>query len=111
MESNMETTIRADGQITTLINIFTVEPKNQYELVGLLKECTESVISKSSGWISTNFLNSKDGQRGVIYSQWRSAKDIESFRQNPQMVPFIQRVAALAKFEAVECDVCYALHA
>jgi quinol monooxygenase YgiN len=107
----METTIRVDGETTTLINIFTVEPKNQYELVGLLKECTETLISKSAGWISTNFLNSEDGQRVIVYSQWRSAKDIEAFRQNPQMAPFIQRVTALAKFEAIECDVCGVLHA
>jgi quinol monooxygenase YgiN len=107
----MEATIRVDSETTTLINIFTVDPKKQYELVGLLKDCTETLISKSDGWISTNLLNSKDGQRVIVYSQWRSAKDIESFRQNPEMVPFIQRVAAVAKFEAIECDVCYVLHA
>jgi quinol monooxygenase YgiN len=107
----METTIRVDSETTTLINIFTVEPKKQYELVGLLKDFTETLISKSEGWISTNFLNSKDGRRVIVYSQWRNAKDIEAFRQNPDMLPFVQRVAALSKFEAIECDVCYVLHA
>jgi RNA polymerase sigma factor (sigma-70 family) len=101
----METTIRADGETTTLINVFTVEPKNQYELVRILKECTEVLISKSEGWISTSFLNSKDGQRVILHSQWQTANDIESFRQNPRMVPFVQRGAALAKHEAIECEV------
>jgi quinol monooxygenase YgiN len=106
----METIVRVDGEITTLINDFTVEPEDQHKLVELLKQCTETLISKSSGWISTNILDSKDGHRVIVYSQWRSSKDIQSFRQNPEMAPFVQRVAALAKFEAIECDVRYALH-
>ncbi len=106
----MATTISADGTVTTLINVFTIEPENQHKLVELLKECTEMLVSKLDGWISTAILNSKDSQRVIVYSQWRSSKDIESFRQNPNMAPFLQRVAALAKFEAIECGVCYALH-
>jgi heme-degrading monooxygenase HmoA len=106
----METTIRVADEITTLINVFTVEPENQHRLVELLKECTETLISKLHGWVSTSFLNSKDGRRVIVYSQWRSSKDIESFRENPNTAPFVQRVAALAKFEAIECDVCCGLH-
>jgi quinol monooxygenase YgiN len=107
----METTIRADRDTTTLLNIFTVEPENRQELVELLKGGTETLISKMAGWISTNFLNSKDGRRVIIYSQWRSVKDIEAMRQTPQMKPYFQRLAALAKFEAIECEVAYVHHA
>jgi quinol monooxygenase YgiN len=107
----METTIRADADLTTLINVFSVEPDNQQMLVELLKEGTEGVFSKSAGWISTNLLRSKDGKRVVIYSQWRSGNDIEAFRQNPNTRPYFQRIAVLAKFEAFECDVPYVHHA
>jgi quinol monooxygenase YgiN len=107
----MDTTIRVDSAITTLINIFTVEPENRPKLVELLKGSTETMMSKMPGWISTSFLDSKDGRRVIIYSQWRSAKDIETMRQNPEMGPYLQKVIALAKFEAVTGDVTYARHA
>jgi quinol monooxygenase YgiN len=107
----MATTIRADAGITTLINVFSVEAENQQKLVELLKDGTESVFSKSPGWISTNLLSSKDGRRVVIYSQWRSSRDIEAFRQNPALGPYFAHITALAKFEAFECDVPFVLHA
>jgi quinol monooxygenase YgiN len=107
----METTIRANDGTATLINIFTVEPENQAKLVALLKDGTETSISKMIGWVSTNFLSSKDGRRVIVYSQWRKATDIEAMRQDAAMGPYLQRVAALAKFDAILCDATYVHHA
>src|SRR5579863_3041116 len=107
----METTISTHDGLATLINIFTVEPENQPKLIELLKGSTETMISKMPGWVSTNFLASKDSRRVVIYSPWRSAKDVETMRQNPEMGPYVQRIAAIAKFEAMLCDVSYVHHA
>ena len=107
----MAATIRTDDGLVTLINIFTVQPANQERLVELLKDGTESFITKMTGWVSTNFLVSKDRGRVVVYSQWRSVKDIEAMRQNPNMGPYLQRIAALAKFDTLACDVVYAHHA
>lgn len=106
----METTIRAGEAIATLINIFTVEPENQQELLALLKDGTETSISKMVGWVSTSFLCGKDGRRVIVYSQWRNAKDIDAMRLNPAMGPYLQRVAALARFEAILCEVTGVLH-
>lgn len=107
----MPATICTDDGFATLINIFTVEPANQKRLVEVLRDGTETFITQMAGWVSTNFLASKDGGRVVVYSQWRSVKDIEAMRQNPNMGPYLQRIAALAKFEAFACDVVYAQHA
>jgi quinol monooxygenase YgiN len=106
----METTIRVDSGITTLLNIFTVEPENREQLIALLKEGTETWIGKSAGFISANFHNSKDGRRVIIYGQWRRAEDIEAMRQNPKMGPYMQRITALATMEALTCDVSYVHH-
>ena len=106
----METTIRANDGTATLINIFTVEPENQEKLVALLKDGTETSISKMTGWVSTNFLSSKDGRRVIVYSQWRKATDIEAMRQDAAMGPYLQRVAALAKFDAILCEATYVHH-
>jgi quinol monooxygenase YgiN len=107
----METTIRVDSAITTLVNVFTVEPDNQPEVLALLQKGVETMFSTMPGWISTNLHKSRDGRQVVVYSQWRDAKDIDAFRQDPRMKPYFQRFGDLAKHEAFTCDVCYSRHA
>ncbi len=106
----MQTMIRANDEVATQINIFTAEPENQQKLVQLLKDGTEGFFSKKAGWISTNLLSSKDGRRIIVYSQWRSLADIEAFRQDPNMGPYLKGIAAIAKFETIPCDVTYVHH-
>ena len=69
----MNTTIAVTKQVTTLINILTVEPENQSKLIELLRDCTENVITKLDGWISTSFIAAMDRRHVAIYSQWRDA--------------------------------------
>ena len=107
----METTIRVDRAVTTLVNVFAVEPDNQPDLLALLREGVETMFSKMPGWISTNLLKSRDGRQVVVYSQWHDEKDIDAFRQDPRMKPYFQRFAALARHEAFTCDVADSRHA
>jgi heme-degrading monooxygenase HmoA len=107
----METAIRVDSAVTTLVNVFTVEPNNQPKVLALLQEGVETLFSRMPGWISTSLLNSRDGRQVVVYSQWRDGKDIEAFRRDPRMKPYFQHFGALAKHEAFTCDVSYSLHA
>jgi quinol monooxygenase YgiN len=107
----MQTTIRVDSGVTTLVNVFTVEPDNQPKVLALLQEGIETMFSEMPGWISTNLLKGRDGRQVVVYSQWRDDKDIDTFRQDPRMKPYFQRFGALAKHEAFTCDVSYSLHA
>ena len=106
----MDTTIRVDSAVTTLVNVFTVEPDNQPNVLALLHEGIETMFSKMPGWISTNLLKSRDGRQVVVYSQWRDARDIDAFRQDPRMKPYLQQFGALAKHETFTCDVSYSLH-
>ena len=107
----METTIRANSDIATLVNVFTVDPGNQQKLVEVLRDGTESFFSKMPGFISSSVLRGKDGKQVINYSQWRSAEDMQAFRQNPGFAPYIQRIQALARFETIVCDVTYVNHA
>ena len=107
----METTIRVDNAVTSLVNVFTVEPENQSKVFGLLQEGVQIMFSKMPGWISSNLLRSRDGKQVVVYSQWRDASDIDAFRQDPRMKPYLQKFGALAKHESFTCDVSYSLHA
>ena len=103
----MEATIRADSNVTTLVNILNVEPENQGALVTALKESIEAFFSKMPGCISSSILTGKNGRQVISYSQWRSARDIEAFRQNPNFGSYIQQIMALAKGEAIMCDVAF----
>jgi len=107
----METTVRVDRAVTTLVNVFTVEPDNQPKVLALLQDGIETMFSKTPGWISTNLLKSRDGKQVVVYSQWRDEKDIDAFRQDPRFKAYFQQFGALAKHEAFTCDVSYGLHA
>jgi quinol monooxygenase YgiN len=107
----METSIRVDSALTTLVNVFTVEPGDQPQVLALLQEGVETLFAKMPGWISTSLLKSRDGQQVVVYSQWRDGKDIDAFRQDPRMKPYFQRFGALARHEAFTCDVSYGRHA
>jgi heme-degrading monooxygenase HmoA len=60
--------ISRENKIITLINVFTVEKKDQQKLVDMLKEATE-IIKRLPGFISTNIHNSLDGIRVINYAQ------------------------------------------
>ena len=109
--SNMETTIRIASDVATLVNVFTVEPENQQNLVRVLKEGTVAFFSKQPGFISSSVHASKEGGRAINYSQWKSAGDIENFRKDPKFAPYLQRLAAIAKAETILCDVVEVNHA
>ena len=102
----MESTIRVETN-TTLVNVFTVEPQNQQKLVDVLKGGTDEFFSKVPGFISSSVLKSNDGLRVINYSQWKSAKEVAAFRQDPYFGPYIQRLKALSIAENIECEVVY----
>jgi quinol monooxygenase YgiN len=107
----MEPTIRVDRAVTTLVNVFTVEPDDQPTVLALLQEGIETLFRTMPGWISTNLLAAQDGRQVLVYSQWRDAEAIEGFRHDPRMPPYLQRFGALAKHQAFTCDVSYSRHA
>jgi quinol monooxygenase YgiN len=101
----MEATIRVDNAMTTLINVFSLEPDKQSALVAALKEGTDTFFSKQPGFISASVVAGRDGRQVINYSQWRSAREIDAFRRNPAFAAYIQKIAALAKAESVMGDV------
>ena len=103
----MNTTIEMTKKVTTLINVLTVEPENQQKLITLLRDNTESVISRLNGWISTSFIAATDQRHVVIYSQWRDLASVEAMRTNRDMVAYFPRIAALAAFDSLTGDVVY----
>jgi quinol monooxygenase YgiN len=79
----MPTTIDPAQQVVTLINVFTVEPERQQELVDLLDRATDEVMRHLPGFVSANLHASLDGSRVVNYAQWRSVADFQAMLANP----------------------------
>ncbi len=107
----MNATIAVTKDVTTLINILTVEPENQPKLIALLQDNTENVVSTLGGWISTSFIAAKDQRRVAIYSQWRDLASVQAMRDHPDMAAYFPRIAALAAFDGFAGDVVYSRHA
>jgi quinol monooxygenase YgiN len=107
----MDTTIAITPAVTTLVNILTVEPERQEELLALLRDNTDNHVSKLDGWISTSFIAAKDRRRVVIHSQWRDLAAVEAMRANVDMQRYFPRILALASFDGFAGDVVYTRHA
>jgi quinol monooxygenase YgiN len=95
--------------LLTLINVFTVDPGQQQELVALLTDATEQTMKHLAGFISANIHRSLDGAKVVNYAQWESKEAFEAMRANPAAIPHMKAAAALAKFDPIMCEVVEAI--
>jgi quinol monooxygenase YgiN len=83
----------------TLINIFTVAPEKQDELIQLLTNVTEQHVRRHKGFISASLHRGVDGKKVTMYAQWASVGDYESMRQDPGPAPALQQVLKVATFD------------
>ena len=104
-------TIEKGKNVLTLINVFTVEPAKQQELVALLVEATDKTMRHLPGFVSASIHRSLDGRKVVNYAQWQSMGAFEAMRENPKAVPHMRAAAALAQFEPILCEVSDAIGA
>ena len=91
-------TISPSRKLVTLINVFTVEPANQQQLLELLARATETSVRHAPGFISASLHRSLDGTKVTMYAQWRSIADYQAMRENPTALPHLQQALAIAKF-------------
>jgi quinol monooxygenase YgiN len=91
-------TISSSRKLITLINVFTVEPANQQQLVELLAHATETSVRHVPGFISASLHRSLDGTKVTMYAQWRTLADYQAMRENPTARPYLQEALAIAKF-------------
>ncbi len=103
------TTTRRGNDVMTLINVSTVDPEKQQDLVTLLIDSTEQTMKHLPGFVSANIHRSLDGKKVVNYAQWKSKADFEAMRNNPKAALHMQAAAKLAKFEPIVCEVSDAI--
>lgn len=86
----MTTTISEKDGVLTVINIFTVEPEQQKQLVQHLVSNLETA-KKQPGFISANIHQSLDGTRVVNYAQWTSQESLELALQNQEFMSPVKK--------------------
>jgi len=91
--------ISNEKQQVTLINVFTVAPERQQELIDLLVRATEDSVRNAAGFISARLHRSLDGTKVTMYAQWRSNEDYQAMRLDPTPLPYFQKALTLATFE------------
>jgi quinol monooxygenase YgiN len=90
------TAIKKGPAPLTLINVFTVDPEKQDDLVRLLEQATEEDIRYRPGFISVNIHASLDGTNVVNYAQWESEEDLRAMLADPQAQQHIRKISAIA---------------
>jgi quinol monooxygenase YgiN len=83
----------------TVINVFTVEPARQQQLIELLTRATNESVRHAPGFMSARLHRSLDGTKVAMYAQWRSNEDYQAMREDPAPLPYLEQALAIAKFE------------
>ncbi len=69
--------ISKENNLSSVILVFQVEPKNQSALIEAGIENSKKVMEKKQGFVSTSLHRSYDGTSVVNYSQWENRKSYE----------------------------------
>jgi quinol monooxygenase YgiN len=92
-------TISANNHLVTIINVFSVDPANQSQLMQLLRRATEGSVAQAQGFVSASLHRSIDGTKVTMYAQWRTVEDYQAMRANPGPLPYLQEALTIATFE------------
>ena len=92
----MKTTIEKNQNLVTLVNVFTIEPSKQKQLIDLLVDATEKVMNKLPGFISANIHGSLDGKNVVNYAQWQTKEHFEAVFKNEAAAVHLKQAEQLA---------------
>jgi antibiotic biosynthesis monooxygenase (ABM) superfamily enzyme len=106
-----ETTISADNPVVTLINVSTVEPSRQQQLVELWQRATDEVLRHLPGFVSANVHRSFDGTKVVNYAQWQTREAFQAMLANPDARPWLEQLAEVGAPAPVLCEVVSTHHA
>jgi len=84
----------------TLIDVLTVDPGDQDQLVKILAEAAETTLRHMPGYISSVIHKSVDGRKVTSYEQWERLEDFEAMFQHPEVRQWVDRVGEIARAEA-----------
>ena len=84
-----------------LVNFLKAEPEQQEALIALLKQNVDTVVCTLDGWKATRLIAAEGGAGVVIYSEWDNRAAIEAMRNDPRMMAYFPKIAALASLDSI----------
>lgn len=96
---NPTSTIAAGAPVVTLVNVFTLDPERQDELLELLERATEQVMRHMPGFVSANLHRSLDGTKVANYAQWETVEALEAMLADPTARAHMQEASSIARVE------------
>jgi len=100
-----EAHIRATDGVATLINVFTVEPAKQQQLVDAWQKATDDVMRHLPGFISASIHRSDDGTKVINYAQWESRDAFAAMFGDPQAQAHLAQLSEIGTPDPAICDV------
>lgn len=100
--------IEVGNGVVTHINVFTVAPERQDELVQSLRETVEAA-SRMTGWISASIHRSSDGRHVANYVQFESAEAGQTVTRQLLAMGLIQRNLEIATVNPGQYEVVFTL--
>jgi quinol monooxygenase YgiN len=91
------TIISVEAPHVTLINVFTVAPKRQAELVEALDRSTAETFVHLPGFQSANIHASLDGTRVVNYAQWASPEHFQAMTGREDVQEHMKEIMTIAE--------------
>ncbi len=74
----------------TFINVVDIDPAKLQEVIDLLTEGGEKVMSRRPGFISVTLLASLDKSRVINVARWESAEDIKATQSDPEAAEYAE---------------------
>ena len=100
-------TIKIDQDIITLINVFTVDPSKQQQLVDALVETNKQVWRLQDGYVSASIHKSQDMKKVVNYVQYKGKEAFDKRLDNPEAIIHMNKVLFMAKADGHLYDVVF----
>ena len=76
--SDLKSTIEAQTDILTVVNVLTPKLEEQNRVVSLLQKGMTDTMQHQPGFISANIHKSLDSSHVLVYAQWQDSKSLEN---------------------------------
>lgn len=95
-----------ENKSVTLINIFSVEPQNQQELIDIMVRTAEQTARYQPGFISAHLYRGVEGNFVANYVQWRSKEDLDRMKAMPEMKQHVEEIHKFTRGNAHVYELC-----
>jgi heme-degrading monooxygenase HmoA len=99
-----ESNITTPRPLTTLVNVFSVDPADQQRLIERWQQATVQLTRHLPGFVSANIHRSLHGTTVVKYAHWESQAALGAMPQHPDAAPHLAELTEIGTPAPVVCE-------